>query len=213
VLDAGRLLPYTLAVVALILAPGPNQAMVVARSLNGGRRAGIATSLGVNTGTVVHTLAAALGLSALLATSALAFGFVKLLGAAYLLYLGLRLLAGHDHAMRLPTPTEPATRQSAGGSAYARAVITGILNPKVAIFFLAFLPQFIDRQAGSVFLQFLVLGAIIAVIGLAFDSALATAAGSLGRFLARNPRAARWRERITGVAFVALSVRLAFERR
>jgi threonine/homoserine/homoserine lactone efflux protein len=92
-------------------------------------------------------------------------------------------------------------------------VLTGILNPSVALFFLAFLPQFIARQAGSVFLQFLLLGAIIAVIGLLFDSALATAAGSLGRFLARNPRAARWRERITGLAVVALGVRLAFERR
>ena len=91
-LDADRLLPYTLAVIALILAPGPNQAMVVARSLNGGRRAGIMTSLGVNTGTAFHTIAAALGLSALLATSALAFMIVKLLGAAYLLYLGIRLL-------------------------------------------------------------------------------------------------------------------------
>jgi threonine/homoserine/homoserine lactone efflux protein len=212
-LDAGRLLPYTLAVVALILAPGPNQAMVVARSLNGGRRAGIATSLGVNTGTAVHTIAAALGLSALLATSALAVAIVKLLGAAYLLYLGLRLLAGHDHAMRLPTSDLADARPSAGRSSYLRAVVTGILNPKVALFFLAFLPQFIDRQAGSVFLQFLLLGAIIAVIGLLFDSALATAAGSLGRFLARNPRAARWRERVTGIAFVALGVRLAFERR
>jgi threonine/homoserine/homoserine lactone efflux protein len=212
-LDADRLLPYILAVVALILAPGPNQAMVVARSLNGGRRAGIMTSLGVNTGTAFHTIAAALGLSALLATSALAFSMVKLLGAAYLLYLGIRLLAGRDHAMSLPGVDPAPARTVGGGNAYGRAIVTGILNPKVALFFLAFLPQFVDRQAGSIFLQFLLLGAIIAAVGLAFDSALATAAGSLGRFLARNPRAARWRERITGTAFVALGIRLAFERR
>ncbi|HEX3302526.1 MAG TPA: LysE family translocator [Thermomicrobiales bacterium] len=212
-LDADRLLPYTLAVVALILAPGPNQAMVVARSLNGGRRAGIMTSLGVNTGTAFHTVSAALGLSALLATSALAFATVKLLGAAYLLYLGIRLLAGRDHAMGPPQVDAAPAQTIRGANAYGRAIITGILNPKVALFFLAFLPQFVDRLAGSIFLQFLLLGAIIAVVGLAFDSALATAAGSLGRFLARNPRAARWRERITGTAFVALGIRLAFERR
>ncbi|HYP61003.1 MAG TPA: LysE family translocator [Thermomicrobiales bacterium] len=212
-LDADRLLPYTLAVIALILAPGPNQAMVVARSLNGGRRAGIMTSLGVNTGTAFHTVAAALGLSALLATSALAFMIVKLFGAAYLLYLGIRLLLGRDHAMGLPPDNAVPTLRAGSANAYARAIVTGILNPKVALFFLAFLPQFVDRQAGSVFLQFLMLGAIIAAVGLAFDSALATAAGSVGRFLARNPRAARWRERITGTAFVALGVRLAFERR
>jgi threonine/homoserine/homoserine lactone efflux protein len=212
-LDAGRMVPYLLAVVALVLAPGPNQAMVVARSLNGGRRAGITTSLGVNTGTAFHTVAAALGLSALLATSAVAFAVVKFLGAAYLLYLGVRLLTGNDHAMSLPPPGGYTTKQSGRRDMYVRAVITGILNPKVALFFLAFLPQFVDRQAGSVFLQFLVLGAIIAVVGLICDSALAAAAGSLGRFLARNPRAARWRERITGTAFVALGIRLAFERR
>ena len=212
-LDADRLLPYILAVVALILAPGPNQAMVVARSLNGGRRAGIMTSLGVNTGTAFHTVAAALGLSALLATSAVAFTIVKLLGAAYLVYLGIRLLANRDQAMSLPPTDDAVAARIGGANAYIRAIITGILNPKVALFFLAFLPQFVDRQAGSVFLQFLMLGAIIAVVGLAFDSALATAAGSLGRFLARNPRAARWRERITGTAFVALGIRLAFERR
>src|SRR6476646_6965109 len=212
-LDADRLLPYTLAVIALILAPGPNQAMVVARSLNGGPRAWIMTSLGVNTGTAFHTVAAALGLSALLATSAPAFMIVKLFGAAYLLYLGIRLLLGRDHAMGLPPDNAVPTLRAGGANAYARAIVTGILNPKVALFFLAFLPQFVDRQAGSVFLQFLMLGAIIAAVGLAFDSALATAAGSVGRFLARNPRAARWRERITGTAFVALGVRLAFERR
>src|SRR5689334_22188931 len=122
-LDADRLLPYTLAVVALILAPGPNQAMVVARSLNGGRRAGIMTSLGVNTGTAFHTVAAALGLSALLATSALAFATVKLLGAAYLLYLGIRLLAGRDHAMDLPNGDATLTQTARGANTYGHAIV------------------------------------------------------------------------------------------
>jgi threonine/homoserine/homoserine lactone efflux protein len=211
--DLGRLTPYTLAVFALVLLPGPNQAMVVARSLNGGPRAGVTASLGINTGTALHTLAAAFGLSALLATSALAFTTIKVIGALYLLYLGVRLLGGHDHAETIAPAGDRPRPVSAGLNAYLRAMLTGILNPKVAIFFLAFLPQFVDRAAGPIFVQFLILGAIFVVVGFTCDSILATAAGSLGRFLARNPRAARWRERVTGLTFVVLGVRLAFERR
>jgi len=211
--DPGRLTPYTLAVIALVLLPGPNQAMVVARSLNGGRRAGITASLGINTGTALHTLAAAFGLSAILATSAVAFTAVKLVGAIYLLYLGVRLLGGLDHGESLPPSGDRPRTGTSGANAYVRAMITGVLNPKVAIFFLAFLPQFVDRHEGPVFLQFLILGAIFVIVGFTCDSILATAAGSLGRYLARNPRAARWRERITGIAFVVLGARLAFERR
>lgn len=212
-IDLGRLIPYIFAVVALVLLPGPNQAMVVARSLNGGRRAGMTASLGINTGTALHTLAAAFGLSALLATSALAFTSIKLIGAIYLVYLGVRLLSGHDHAETMAAAANGPRSGTTSANAYLRAMLTGILNPKVAIFFLAFLPQFVDRTAGPVFVQFLILGAIFVVVGFACDSILATAAGSLGRFLARNPRAARWRERITGFTFVVLGVRLAFERR
>lgn len=211
--DPGRLTPYTLAVIALVLSPGPNQAMVLARSLNGGPRAGMTASLGINTGTALHTLAAAFGLSALLATSALAFTTIKLIGALYLLYLGMRLLGGHDHAESLSSPADRSRPGSTRANAYLRAMLTGILNPKVAIFFLAFLPQFVDRNAGPVFVQFLILGAIFVAVGFACDTILAAAAGSLGRFLARNARVARWRERITGLTFVVLGVRLAFERR
>ena len=101
-IDSSRLLPYTLAVVALVLAPGPNQAMVIARSLNGGRRAGITASFGINAGTFVHTIAAAVGLSAVIATSAVAFTAVKVVGALYLFYLGTRLVFGRDHDAPLP---------------------------------------------------------------------------------------------------------------
>jgi threonine/homoserine/homoserine lactone efflux protein len=213
VLDPDRLLPYTLAVVALVLAPGPNQAMIVARSLGGGRRAGIMTSLGVNAGTFVHTLAAAAGLSAIVATSAVAFTIVKVIGALYLFYLGARLLTGKDHDAAIDVPQSRRIGQAAGGRAFLRAMVTGILNPKVAIFFVAFLPQFVDRGAGSVFLQFLLLGAVFTIIAVTIDSLVALAAGSIGSYLARNPTVARWRERVTGAAFIALGVRLAFEKR
>lgn len=209
--DPDRLIPYTLAAFLLVLVPGPAQAMVIARSLNGGRRSGITASLGLNTGTLVHTFAAALGLSAILATSAVAFSVVKFAGAAYLVFLGIQLLRARSLE---PDPVPESVRLAESGpGAYGRAVLTGILNPKVAVFFLAFLPQFVDRDAGSVFLQFLILGLIFSVIAISVDSLLATAAGSLGRFLARNPTVAIWRERVTGVAFVALGIRLAFEKR
>lgn len=212
-IDVERLLPYTVAVVALVLAPGPNQAMIVARSLGGGRRAGITTSLGVNAGAFVHTLAAAIGLSAVVAASAVTFTAIKVVGALYLFYLGARLIFGHD---RESPATEPQTRRARvapGLHAFGRAMMTGILNPKVAIFFVAFLPQFVDRQAGSVFLQIMLLGVIFTVIAVTIDSLVAIAAGSIGSYLARNPTVARWRERFTGIAFIALGVRLAFEKR
>ena len=212
-IDSSRLLPYVLAVVALVLAPGPNQAMVIARSLNGGRRAGITASFGINAGTFVHTLAAAVGLSAVIATSAVAFTGVKVLGALYLFYLGARLLMGRDHDAPLPGNHPLGASPISNRSAFARAMVTGILNPKVAIFFLAFLPQFVNRDNGPVFLQFLLLGAIFTVIALSIDSAVAVGAGSIGGYLSRNPTVAQWRERITGVAFIALGIRLAFEKR
>jgi threonine/homoserine/homoserine lactone efflux protein len=187
--------------------------MIVARSLGGGRRAGIMTSLGVNAGTFVHTLAATAGLSAIVATSAVAFTIVKVIGALYLFYLGARLLTGKDHDAAIDVPQSRRIGQAAGGRAFLRAMVTGILNPKVAIFFVAFLPQFVDRGAGSVFLQFLLLGAIFTIIAITIDSLVALAAGSIGSYLARNPTVARWRERVTGAAFIALGVRLAFEKR
>lgn len=208
-IDLDRLIPFVLAATALILIPGPAQAMVIARSLSGGARAGITASLGLNTGTLCHAVAAGLGLSAILATSAAAFTVVKLVGAAYLVFLGIQLLLSRDHTQEVV----PQSAVVSGPGAYGKAVLTGILNPKVAIFFLAFLPQFVDRESGHVFVQFLLLGTILALIGVTFDSVISTAAGSLGQFLARNPAVARWRERITGTAFVALGVRLAFEKR
>jgi threonine/homoserine/homoserine lactone efflux protein len=212
-LDTGRLVPYALAVLALVLAPGPNQALIIARSLHGGRRAGLTASLGINASIFVHTLAAAAGLSALLAASAIGFTVIKVAGALYLVYLGVRLLTGHDDMSAAGidgVQSRPAVR---GRQAFLRAMTTGVLNPKVAIFFLAFLPQFVDRDAGSVFWQFMILGTIFALIAITIDSSVAAVAGTIGGYLSRNPTVARWRERITGVAFIALGVRLAYQKR
>ncbi len=202
------LLAYLAASIAIILAPGPAQALVLTRSLSEGKRSGILTGVGLNVGTIVHALAAALGLSAILATSAVAFTIVKFLGAAYLLYLGVRALLSKAEPETESKPTVVSPWQ-----AFSKAVITGVLNPKVAIFFLAFLPQFVDPTRGSVFAQFLILGLILAGLAIMYESILALVAGSLSGWLARSPRFALWRQRVTGLVLVGLGIRLALIQR
>jgi len=196
---------------ALVAAPGPGQALVMARTLQGGLRAGLLTSVGLNLGTLAHTVAAALGLSALLLASATAFTVVKLVGAVYLVALGTRMIAGTLGARPVAAPDraetgEPWVRSS---RLLAHGALTGLLNPKVAVFFLAFLPQFVRPERGRVFLQFAVLGLVLATLGVLGDSLVAVLAVRTGRRVA----AGAWRERITGGVLVALGVRLAFIRR
>ena len=207
-IDWSSYLLFVLACIALILVPGPAQALVLAKTLSGGRKAGALSAVGLNIGTLVHTLAAALGISAILATSALAFSVVKYLGAAYLVWLGIRSLRA-----RAPGATPAAALPSGSGSPLVQGVAAGVLNPKVALFFLAFLPQFVDPGRGGVLAQFLVLGATMAVLDTLYELALgAVFAGLRGRYLA-NPRVARWQARISGVVLIALGVRLAVQDR
>ena len=171
-------------------------------------KAGVLTGIGLNVGTIVHAIAAALGLSAVLATSAAAFTIVKFLGAGYLVYLGIQTLRS-----KTPPDSQAQIMKSAPWQAFRKAVITGILNPKVAIFFLAFLPQFVNPARGFVFLQFLVLGSILALLDICYESVLAFAAGSMSDRLMQNPRFTLWRQRIVGVVLVGLGVRLALTER
>jgi threonine/homoserine/homoserine lactone efflux protein len=207
-IELSSYLLYLAACVALILVPGPAQALVLARTLAGGRRAGGLTALGLNVGTLFHTVAAALGLSAILATSALAFSVVKYIGAAYLIYLGIKaLLSGAPAASTAsPSSTKPA-------SALGQAVATGVLNPKVALFFLAFLPQFVEPSHGHLFLQFLVLGATMAVLDTLYELALVLAFSRLRSRYLGNGKFALWQSRVSGVVLIALGVRLAAQSR
>jgi threonine/homoserine/homoserine lactone efflux protein len=209
--DAKTYATYLAAAAALVAAPGPGQALVVARTLHGGARAGLLTSVGLNLGTLGHTVAAALGLSALLLASATAFTVVKLVGAAYLLVLGARMLLAtlRRTPVAVPSRGEPEPRPVDSSSLLAHGVLTGLLNPKVALFFLAFLPQFVRPERGWVFLQFTVLGATLALLGVVGDCAVALLAARTGRRLLGGT----WRERITGGVLVALGVRLALVRR
>ena len=206
--ETTTLLTYLAASIAIILAPGPAQALVLTRSLNDGRQSGILTGIGLNVGTIVHAVAAALGLSTILATSAIAFALVKFLGAGYLIYLGVQALRAKAH--------EASTEQTTSATpwqAFHKAVFTGILNPKVAIFFLAFLPQFVDPTRGSAFLQFLILGVILAVLDIFYETLLALIAGALSQWLIRSRAFTLWRQRVTGVVLVGLGIRLALTQR
>ncbi len=178
--------------------------LILAHSLGGGRRAGLATVLGVETATLVHASAAALGLSALLSASALALEVVRYLGAAYLMFLGLRALLDGGHRRAATRPTRVRLSQ-----AYARAILTNLLNPKVAVFFLALLPQFVKPERGSVVLQFFLLGLTVSAVGLFVGSALALAAGAISEWLGHGA-VARWQERLTGCVLLGLGVQLAF---
>ncbi|MBA3832187.1 MAG: LysE family translocator [Chthoniobacterales bacterium] len=194
-----------------MVVPGPGQMLVLARTASDGQTQGIATSLGLELGTLGHTVAATVGLSALLATSSLAFAVVKYLGAIYLVYLGIRAFRTRPTS-RVPDGNTVANRHS-----FIRCVIqamaTGLLNPKVAIFFLAFLPQFVHPLRGHVALQFLILGLTLASIGFAFDSALAITVAHLGRSLLEKPAFLRWRQRVAGAVLVGLGTKLAFSQR
>lgn len=211
--DVATLVAYSAACVLLIAAPGPGQALIIARTLSGGTRDGVLTAFGLQIGTLVHTIAAALGLSAILATSATAFSVVKYAGAVYLVALGVLALrrAGTTIATAASIPVDG--RAPSDRRLVAHATVTGILNPKVALFFLAFLPQFVHPERGLVLVQFVTLGLILAVLGVIGDSAVAYAAGHARERFLTNARFMAWRERIMGSMFIALGLRLAFAER
>lgn|SRR5579862_1533934 len=211
---------FVAAGVLLNLTPGQDTMFIIGRSLSGGQRSGVAAAFGIAVGSIGHTLAAALGLSVILATSAVAFTVVKVAGAAYLIYLGARLLLSkHAAATAAPAgaPTAapsavPRAASSGARAAFGQGILTNLLNPKVALFFLAFLPQFIDTTSPTRTLAFLVLGATFITTGLAWCLVLAVAAGRLQAFFLRNPNMRVLLDRTVGALFLALGARLAWAR-
>jgi threonine/homoserine/homoserine lactone efflux protein len=198
---------FVAASVALILVPGPAQALALSNTLTGGRGAGALTAIGLNIGTLLHAVAAAFGLSALLATSALAFSVVKYIGAAYLIYLGI--LALRSKAQQSHTAGTPHSKQSP----LTQAILVGTLNPKVALFFLAFLPQFVDPNRGSVVGQFILLGATMAVLDALYELALVYIFFRMRDRLLGNSRFAAWQSKVSGVILIGLGLRLAVQER
>jgi len=200
--DGSTLATFAAAAVVLVALPGPNMLYLLARSVSEGRRAGVLSALGTEAGTLVHVSAAAIGLSALLASSATAFALVKYAGAAYLVFLGLRALLERDRGGS--EPDVAVTPPPGAVNVFRQAVLVQVLNPKVAVFFLAFLPQFVDpdRLAAT---QIVVLGLTLVAIGLAIGLATALAAGTLAQRMRGRRRPGRpWSRRASGCVYLAL---------
>lgn len=198
-LSRSAFLLFSLAAGALIVVPGPAVTYIVARSLQQGRRAGLVSAMGIATGGLVHVAAAVLGLSALLASSAVAFAAVRWGGAAYLVYLGVRAWLAGPGPDAAPPPA-PARRL------FAQGFLVNLLNPKTAIFFLAFLPQFADPARGQVPLQIFLLGAWFVVLAVASDCTYALLAGTVGDRLGRSPRARQGARLLSGGVYVGLGL-------
>lgn len=204
--DAAHMFAFFLAALVLAVIPGPGLLYVLARSLGGGRVAGLRSSLGTGVGGCVHVVAAAAGLSAVLAASATAFATVKYLGAAYLVWLGLRMLT--------ESGAVPGRRGStADAHAFRQGVLTEALNPKTALFFVSFLPQFVQPEAGPLAAQMAVLGLISIMLNTSADLLVALTAGRLGQRLTGNAR--RWRQQrtVSGGLLVGLGVYAAVSER
>ena len=199
------LLVFALAASVLVAIPGPNHVYIVTRSIAQGRRIGLASAFGVETGTLVHISAATVGLSALVASSAVAFDTLRYAGAAYLAYLGIRALL-RDDALELDGGAAPPSARRA----YLDGVLVNVLNPKVALFFLAFLPQFVDPARGATSTQILVLGLVVFAIATTSDVVYALAAGALGGWLRSRPAFVRVQRYLTGCIYLGLAAAATF---
>ncbi|OLN22417.1 lysine transporter LysE [Domibacillus antri] len=200
------MIAFIIVVLTLFLIPGPAVMLTLAQSVSGGRRNGIFTGLGIAVGDLIHTLALVLGLSAVLMTSAHAFEIIKYLGAAYLFYLGVRAFIEKSAAFTVPSVHRVSARRS-----FQQAVLTEVLNPKTALFFLTFLPQFVRPDNVSVVIQLLILGLTFVGLSIAYTTLIAFLAGLVSQWLSRNKTIARWQGKVGGVVYLGLGINLALQ--
>ncbi|WP_419907941.1 LysE family translocator [Hoeflea sp.] len=205
-IDQTTLITYLAVLLGFVFIPGPAVLLTLARASSGGTRVGIATGLGIAVGDLIHTAMVVLGLSAVILASAFLFNLVKYLGAAYLIYLGIRAILEKPHVEGLSTAPRITPAK-----ALKQGILAEVLNPKSAMFFLAFLPQFVNPANGAVALQLTILGVLFVAMGLLSTVTVAISAGSVGSFLRRNPAIFRWQGKFTGAIFCALGVRLALQ--
>lgn len=196
---------FSVAALALLLIPGPVVFYVITRSISQGRQAGVVSALAAGIGNYVHVLAATAGLSAILLSSAVAFSIVKYAGAAYLIYLGLHTLLARPKAETIAAVTPASNRQI-----FLQGVVVSILNPKTALFFLAFLPQFVDPTIGSPATQVLILGTILVLMGVCTDNLYALISGSARGLLRNNRTFLRGQRYVAGSVYIALGLSAAF---
>jgi threonine/homoserine/homoserine lactone efflux protein len=217
-LDSTRFFLFLTAAVLLAIAPGPGMLYVLARSLAGGKREGVLSALGTFFGGMVHVFAAALGVSIILAKSALAFAAVKYVGAAYLGFLGVRMILDarkEDARIEKETPAGPEQTEAIAQAAKPlrnplwQGVATEVLNPKTALFFLSFIPQFVNRGSGHVFLQFVTLGTISVVMNTSADLLVIAMAGPLGERIRSSAKFRRGQRTVTGAIMIGLGTYLA----
>lgn len=192
----------------LNIMPGPDSLLIMARSATQGWRAGVSAAAGIGAGTMVHVLAAAIGLSAILATSATAFTIVKYIGAAYILWMAIGLLRARRTDVQAAITVPPLPYRKI----FVQGLLTNILNPKVAIFFLAFVPQFIDAQAPDKALAFIILGCIFNINGMLWCVSLALLTAFASSRIKVSPGVALWLNRVTGGLFIWLGVKLALSK-
>jgi threonine/homoserine/homoserine lactone efflux protein len=192
---------FAVASLALLIVPGPSVLYIVTRSMDQGRVAGLVSVLGIHTGSIVHVTAAAFGLSAILASSALSFGIVKYAGAAYLVWLGIRAI--RDRGEERPAG---AVREHSLARIYAQGVVVNVLNPKTALFFLAFLPQFVDVSRGSIPMQVVILGVTFILLGFASDGTYALVSARISRALGIRRRSGVARRWLPGLTLIGLGV-------
>jgi len=200
---------FALAALLLNLTPGNDMLYVAARSTSQGIKAGIISSLGIMAGCMVHILAAVIGLSAIIAQSALAFNIIKYVGAAYLVYLGIRSIISRKKTFEVKNKMQ----QQSYTRIFWQGVLTNVLNPKVALFFLAFLPQFINVESKHTALQILFLGTWFNVGGTLVNIVVAILFGKIGTWLSQSPRFIQWQERITGAMLIALGIKVALSKK
>ncbi|HKQ03024.1 MAG TPA: LysE family translocator [Actinomycetes bacterium] len=206
--ETSTLALFAVAAVTLLLIPGPAVLYIVTRSVDQGRAAGLASVCGVHVGTLLHVTAAALGLSALLVSSATAYDTVRWLGAAYLVWLGVRRLLARDE--NVPEAVAgPDARRVGLGRIFAQGVVVNVLNPKTALFFFAFLPQFVDTSRGSVPFQVVVFGFAFVLLGLLSDGAYAMLASTGAGWLRRRPGVAKASRLVSGGVLISLGVTTA----
>jgi threonine/homoserine/homoserine lactone efflux protein len=207
-IDQATLITYVAIVLGFVFIPGPATLLTVATATTSGTRAGIATGLGIAIGDVFHTTLAVCGISAIILASAFLFSLVKYAGAAYLIYLGIRAIIA-----KTPAASGETSFRMTARTAFRQAILAELLNPKTALFFLAFLPQFVRPENGSVFLQLATLGLILALLGLLSTMVFAVCAGGIGGFLRRHPVVLRWQGKVVGGIYCMLGVRLVVQDR
>ena len=205
-MDTSYWLLFLSAAIAINISPGPDLIYILSKTIAQGRKIGMASSLGVCAGALVHIFAAALGLSVILSTSAIAFSVVKYVGAAYLIYLGIKSLRSKGTKFDMP---EKSGKEMTVWMAFRQGVFVDVLNPKVAIFFMAFLPQFVRPELGHDSLQMIGLGFLVILVAIVVEFSVIFTAAKTTAFFRRNRRVSIWLDRALGSILIALAIRLA----